>query len=720
VSPLEVRQALIDHGYTPIPVTGKKPPFNKWQKVEKVSRSMLEAWDKNWPGATNTGILTEYTPTLDADILSEPAAVAIEKLVYERFKDRGPILSRIGRPPKRAIVFRTATPFAKITVNLIAANGSTGEKIEFMGNGQQVVAAGIHPDTGKPYIWPLGNLTDVARDALPEISEAEAKQLVDDIVELLCRDFGYKRAAARAHKGGGAGAGDPAKDWQALVDGILAGTDLHANTRDLAAKMARAGMDGGAIVNLLRGLMDSSAAPRDQRWQDRYDNLPRQVDSIQAKIAAEQAAAAAVATAAATAAVVPVPGSGGAGPPPPPPIPPGPGPTSSAAPGPQPQPQLQPLDAVHAIFKKWLGTDYDTGMLDAVLAAGAAARLTGDPLWLLVISGSGNAKTETVQTLEGAGACVTSTITSEGALLSASSRSAGATGGLLLKLQLGNRGLLVIKDVTSIIQMDSRARAHVLAALREIHDGKWERNVGVHGGKTLTWVGRITIVGACTTVWDTAHDVIAVMGDRFVIVRTDTEAGREEAALMAIGNAGQEAAMRAELAAAVGGLVAGASLALHQLTRTETRQLIRLANIVTRTRSGVQRDYKGDIIDAHALEMPTRFAKQLTALVRGAVAIGMAPEAAMRLAARCARDSISPLRLAILFDVADHPDARPREVADRIVRPRMTALRELEALRGLKALVCDVEEVMQGGREVTLTYYNLAPALDRDLLLSMR
>src|SRR5262249_32083904 len=279
---------------------------------------------------------------------------------------------------------------------------------------------GIHPDTGKPYTWPLGNLTDVARDALPEISEAEAKQLVDDIVALLCRDFGYKRAAARAHTGGGSGAGAPAKDWQALVGGILAGADLHANTRALAAKAVRAGMNGGAIVNLLRGLMDSSAAARDQRWQDRYDNLPRQVASIQAKIAAEQAAAAAVATAAATAAVVPAPGSGGAGPPPPPPIPPGPGLASSAAPGSQSQPQLQPLDTVHATFKKWLGPDYDTGMLDAVLAAGAAARLTGDPLWLLVISGSGNAKTETVQTLEGAGSCVTSTITSEGALLSAS------------------------------------------------------------------------------------------------------------------------------------------------------------------------------------------------------------------------------------------------------------------------------------------------------------
>jgi hypothetical protein len=76
----------------------------------------------------------------------------------------------------------------------------------------------------------------------------------------------------------------------------------------------------------------------------------------------------------------------------------------------------QPLADVHATFKKWLGEDYDTDVLDSVLAAAAAERLTGDPLWLLVISGPGNAKTETVQALAGAGARVTSTITSEGAI----------------------------------------------------------------------------------------------------------------------------------------------------------------------------------------------------------------------------------------------------------------------------------------------------------------
>src|SRR5262249_5348379 len=85
---------------------------------------------------------------------------------------------------------------------------------------------------------------------------------------------------------------------------------------------------------------------------------------------------------------------------PPPPPPPGAGPgVGPAASGPRAQPRL--LDAAHATFKKWLGKGYDIDVLDAVLAAAAAERLPGDPLWLLVISGSGNAKTETVRSLAG-------------------------------------------------------------------------------------------------------------------------------------------------------------------------------------------------------------------------------------------------------------------------------------------------------------------------------
>jgi hypothetical protein len=375
-------------------------------------------------------------------------------------------------------------------------------------------------------------------------------------------------------------------------------------------------------------------------------------------------------------------------PPPPPGAQPGAGPAAS---GPQPSPQRVLLDATHATFKKWLGKGYDTHVLNAVLAAAAAEKLTGDPLWLLVISGSGNAKTETVASLAGAGALVTSTITSEGALLSATQRGPQSTGGLLRRL--GARGVLVIKDMTSLLEMDMRARGLVLAALREVYDGRWERNVGTAGGRTHTWTGRITVVSACTTAWDSAHGVISVMGERFVIVRADSEVGRVRSAVRAIGNTSQEVAMRTELAAAVKALIAGMNTAGYRPTRAETKQLIRLADIVTRVRSGVSRDYRGEVIDAHALEMPTRFSKQLTQLVRGAVAIGLPSEEAIGLARRGARDTIPPLRRKILRDLADHPKSRPLEVARRIARPRTTVRRELEALHVLGVLACEEKDV---------------------------
>ena len=106
------------------------------------------------------------------------------------------------------------------------------------------------------------------------------------------------------------------------------------------------------------------------------------------------------------------------------------------------------------MFRRWLGDSYDIDPLDAELAAAAIQSLDGDLLWLLLVSGSGHAKTESVQALQGAGAHVVSTIASQGALLSATQkrdRSADASGGLLR--QIGQQGVLIIKDVTSILSM---------------------------------------------------------------------------------------------------------------------------------------------------------------------------------------------------------------------------------------------------------------------------
>src|SRR5689334_4713751 len=123
---------------------------------------------------------------------------------------------------------------------------------------------------------------------------------------------------------------------------------------------------------------------------------------------------------------------------------------------------------VDGTFCHWLGADYDLDAIHAALAAAAVNRLDGDPAWLLIVGGPGNAKTETVSALGHSGAYVVSTIASEGALLSGTSvgeRSSDATGGLLRII--GDNGVLVLKDFTSILSLPPSARPSVLAALRE-------------------------------------------------------------------------------------------------------------------------------------------------------------------------------------------------------------------------------------------------------------
>ena len=370
------------------------------------------------------------------------------------------------------------------------------------------------------------------------------------------------------------------------------------------------------------------------------------------------------------------------------------------------------LAAVHEGYLRWFGEDYDLGTLNCVLAAAAAEYLDGDPPWLLVVGGSGAAKTETLMPLTGAGALVVSTISGEAALMSATpqkERADDATGGLLG--ELGDRGLLVIKDVTSILSMNRDTRALVLAALREIYDGHWSRNVGAEGGRTLRWSGRIVVVGACTTAWDRAHQVISVMGDRFALVRLSSEEHRRAAGLQAMRNVNHEKQMRGELRTLVAALMGEAQNGpAGDLGDHELDQLLGLADLVTRGRTPVERDQQGNPAFAHDPEMPTRYAKQLVQLARGSLLLGMTLPQAMTVAARCAADTLPPLRLRMLGDVAAHPDTPTADVVKRLQLPRMTVDRGLQELHLLGLLV--VDELDLGGRARWI--YSLADEVSRD------
>ena len=346
---------------------------------------------------------------------------------------------------------------------------------------------------------------------------------------------------------------------------------------------------------------------------------------------------------------------------------------------------------VHDTFARWFGDHFDHQYLDIVLSVAVTGfLLTGDPCWLQIIGGAGVGKTEATVSLAAAGCHVVSTISGEAAMLSgttAKSRAKNATGGLLR--QIGDRGTLVIKDFTTILSLHREKRAEILAALREMYDGRWTRTLGVDGGQTLTWSGRLTVISCVTGVYDDHHAVIAAMGDRFLLLRlhSDEKQMRHHATRQAIANVGGEDTMRRELSEAVAGflkhLQVPDDLAPDKAT---TDELISLSDLVARARSQVARDFKGDPEFAHASEMPTRIAKQLAQLWRGAKVCGLTDAEALAAVRRVAADSIPPDRRAVLEAVSNLNDPTARAVEDATGMSRRKADRVLQELALLKMI----------------------------------
>jgi hypothetical protein len=278
MTPTDFRAHLVVNGYAPLPCSGKACYLTGWQTKTNTSADEVKLWSSLHPHWTNTGMLCTHCPTLDIDVLDPDAVDAAVALVQEKFGDRGKIMLRYGRRPKVAIPFRADVPFAKIEVLLTAPDGAAGQKIELLAEGQQVVVHGIHPDTHELYQWSDGNPGSVRHDELPLITEAEAQALVDDIVALLL-GYGYQIRDKGKRKGNGADDDNTRADWGCLYENIRAGRDHHESLRDLSCNLIKAGTAPGAVVNILRDLMEQSDTPKDKRWKDRYREIPKLVDS---------------------------------------------------------------------------------------------------------------------------------------------------------------------------------------------------------------------------------------------------------------------------------------------------------------------------------------------------------------------------------------------------------------------------------------------------------
>ena len=333
-------------------------------------------------------------------------------------------------------------------------------------------------------------------------------------------------------------------------------------------------------------------------------------------------------------------------------------------------------------FKRWLYIpNGDMTPILAVLGTIAANELDGDPVWCGLVAPPSSAKTEVLNALSLLPNVHHAATLTPASLLSGTpkkSQASGAKGGLLR--QIGDSGILIMKDLGSVLSMRHEAKSETLAALREIYDGSWVRHLGTDGGKTLSWQGKLGLVFGVTPVIDSHHAVVSAMGERFLLVRL--ESGGRGQAKCALKHSGKlQATMRKELAEAVAALFAGERREPRELSQEEGDELIELAYLAVRIRSAIERDRQSREIEAvHGVEGPARLALQLDQLLAGLDSLGVDRETALGVARRVAMDSVPPIRRRALEFVKGESPCTTTAVAAELRLPTGTTRRALEDL----------------------------------------
>jgi hypothetical protein len=356
------------------------------------------------------------------------------------------------------------------------------------------------------------------------------------------------------------------------------------------------------------------------------------------------------------------------------------------------------LHDVEAAFQSTLHMP-DLGALHVVLATVAGNRMSGDPIWTMLIGPPSSGKTEIVASLGDLADIHEVSTTTKAGILSGST-AAGGTGGLLF--EIGSAGIIVFKDLTTLLSEPATTRNEVLAILREVYDGRVDRALGSGGGQRITWRGHAGCIACSTEAVDTVD--LAAFGERWMRYRLSPlgDDDRFLSGLSVFENQGLQRDRRDERARVVSRFFSSLEIPDRppSLTAAEEDRLITLSELGTRCRSAVVRDgWHRDVIEqVPAPEELPRLLGQLSQLSAGLSPIGVDDGQRWRLLTRCALDGMSSMRRHVLdVLIKAGSDLATSSVAGRCALPPTSVRRHLQdlAAQGVVRFVGDDPERWQ-------------------------
>lgn len=340
--------------------------------------------------------------------------------------------------------------------------------------------------------------------------------------------------------------------------------------------------------------------------------------------------------------------------------------------------------------------DKDDIILDIILGITIATKMPGDPIWLLIIGGSSSGKSELTNILNKVPFNHPVSSLSENTFLSGMKSADGKDPSLLYRI--GTKGMITMKDYTSILSMRSEKRELIVSQMREIFDGKIDKEMG--NGNSKHWEGKINWIGCVTDSIYIKEGESAGMGRR-TINYVMPEQDRRATARRALRNTADIQEKREMLQDAVRDFVEykinTLPQTLPQIDEETQDMLIDLADFITQARTPIERNYKDEIILAPAWEMPMRVNSMFQKLVQMMAHIsddGKITETHKQAIIRIAFDSVPKQMMLPIIELAKHRAVTTKGVAQELNYPSETVVKWLQALNVNK--ICDRRQIIPG------------------------
>jgi hypothetical protein len=325
-----------------------------------------------------------------------------------------------------------------------------------------------------------------------------------------------------------------------------------------------------------------------------------------------------------------------------------------------------------------------------ILATIATVSIPGDPVWGFIVGAPSALKTEFLRWHVNPATVFTLS------RLTAHSLISGLKGGSSLLPELNGR-TLIVKDFTTVLEMDRHARDEVFGQLRDSFDGYYEGHYGSVG--KLSFKSHYHVLAAVTGAIEGYYSIQSSLGQRFLKVRVPPL----DAFDRCIQHGGREEELRMEFTGLVEKVLATIQPEDWRSVRFDRVQELRpIVELLALGRTHVSRS-EGSISMNPEPEMVPRVTKQLMKLAIGRALIYGRTEVSdsdLEFLRRVAVDTL-PINRGLILKALSSPKTAD-QIAYFIRLPRATVYRHLEDLEALDLIADD------GGKP--LVYRRMGPA----------